>query len=112
LKKVEALDALDAARTEAVSGGAFVSQLTAILAGLFLGASCSRSVGKEAAARSPWKHFQVGALVLVVGVGFFGLGLLAGRVDSRLLDWISYAGMVGCVVYGWLHGAGVRGRRG
>ena len=95
-----------------MSGGAFVSQLTAILAGSFLGAKLFEKVGKQAAARGPWKHFQVGALVLVVGVGFFGLALLAGRVDSRLLHWISFAGMVGCVVYGWLHGAGFRGRRG
>jgi hypothetical protein len=94
-----------------VSGWWFLGQLTAILLGLLLGSRLLEKAGKRAAASGPWRHFLRAALVVLASLGFFGLSLLADRVDSRMRHWITYVGMVACVVYGALHHYGrLRGK--
>ena len=94
-----------------MTGGEFVYLLTAFLAGIFLGATVYERVRNDAARLTHRKHFQHSLIVVLIAFGLGGLGALAARVDSLLLQWVASVALLGAITYGALHQhAALRGK--
>ena len=86
--------------------------ITAMVAGVVLGPKVFEKVD-DGLRTTYWKHFQRGLIVVAVGFGFGGLAALADRVDSQLLLWVSFVGIMASITYGSLHQhAALRGKTG
>jgi hypothetical protein len=81
----------------------FVYILTVVAAGLFVGAKVFEKVGNDAARITGWKDLQRGVIVFLIALAFGGLGALSERVDSLLLRWFAFVGVLASLTYSALH---------